>query len=666
MTKFPSFSQWKQIFKVLKKSEAITLSVFLALAIATLAFLIINFYWSNTKLVSTLGGTYIEGVVGQPRFINPIYGETNDIDRTLINLVFSGLQTHDSKGGITNDLAENYTISPDGKIYDFQLKNNLFWHDGKPLTTDDIVFTIQTIQNSDYKSPLRANWIGVDVQKVSEKSVRFILKGSYNSFLENATVKILPKHIWQSVLPENFATLAYNLQPVGSGPFQFSKLSQNSAGFIKSFDLVSNRKYYAKPSFIANLSFQFFEKKEDLIKAASNREIDGFTLSSLENSKVIIQKEVHKAWLKNNFSAYHFSLPRYFAVFFNNQKNSIFSDTAIRQAMSYAVNKNELLQKINTETKSTVFSVNSPILPDFFNYQQPTTNYNFDINQAKTLLDKSGFKENTTGGREKPITKKIAFQFKSYLKLGSSGSEVTQLQACLARLPNSNFSSTILNKITSGTYDKTMEKAVTEFQEKYLPDVTPTGETGISTRTKLNTLCLTPLPNTQPLKFTITTIDQPQLIEVANALKSYWQAVGVQVEVSTLSTSDIKQVIKKRSYEALLYGEALGALPDLYPFWHSSQKIDPGLNLSEYDNKKADQLLKDARETTDPAVKQQKYEQLQNIIIADAPALFLYSPDYIYWILNSVQGIDTTKIIDPAKRFSNITNWFIKTKRVWK
>jgi peptide/nickel transport system substrate-binding protein len=125
-------------------------------------------------------------------------------------------------------------------------------------------------------------------------------------------------------------------------------------------------------------------------------------------------------------------------------------------------------------------------------------------------------------------------------------------------------------------------------------------------------------------------------------------------------------VIKNRSYEALLYGETLGMESDLYPFWYSAQKIDPGLNLSSYENKDVDKLLKDARQTQDQSQKEQDLEKLQNTIINDAPALFLYNPDYVYWVFEKVQGIDTAKITDPAKRFSNITDWFINTKRVWK
>lgn len=663
--KFPSFSQWKQIFKILKKKEKVTLLIFFLLAIGSFWFLITNFYLSNTKVAPATGKTYIEGIVGQPRFINPIYGETNDIDRTLIDLIFSGLMTYDAKGQIVKDLADSYKISGDGKTYEFWLKDNIFWHDGKPLTADDIIFTIKTIQSSDYKSPLRANWIDVDIEKTSEKSVKFNLKTAYNSFLENLTVKIIPRHIWQNISPENFTLSYYNLQPIGSGSFAFLNIQQTNTGFIKNLDLQSNRKYYSQVSFISNLSFKFFEKKEGLIKAADASEINGFSLTTLDNDDLWAKKEIKGGWPQNEkFSVYSFSLPRYFAVFFNNQKSSLFSDENVRKALTYAVNKDELIKKIVSETKNNISRVDSPILSDFFGYPPPLNIYNFDIDKAKNLLDKLGFKDNGQGRREKVISKKPAFQFKNYLKIGSKGKEVTQLQQCLSRLDD-KFKELLKDEINE-TYGKKTENAVLEFQKKYLPDLKPTGEVGKITREKLNNLCITPPQNSQPLKFTLVTIDQPQLMETANLLKNYWENIGASVNINAVSLLDLKSIIKSRNYDTLLYGEALGAKPDLYPFWHSSQKIDPGLNLSSYENKNADQLLKDARETLDESIKEQKLKKLEDVIINDAPALFLYNPDYTYWVSQKVRGIDTTKIIDPAKRFSNITNWYIKTKRVWK
>ncbi|OGZ65551.1 MAG: hypothetical protein A3C50_02765 [Candidatus Staskawiczbacteria bacterium RIFCSPHIGHO2_02_FULL_43_16] len=673
MKKFPSFSQWKQIFKVLKRGEKISLLVFFSLALVSFLWLTGSFYFNNTKIAPAAGGTYTEGMVGQPRFINPVYGETNDIDRTLLGLIFSGLMTYDGEGKLTKDLAQDYKILSNGKVYEFALKNDVFWHDGKPLTADDIVFTITTIQNPAHKSPLRANWIDVQAEKLSEKSVRFTLKAPYNSFLENLTVKIIPKHIWEGILPENFPLSLYNLQPVGSGPFTFLNLNQTDAGFIKTMRLESNRRYYQTASFIATMEFEFFEKKEDLVKAVNAGRLSAFSLAALDNNQVQVKQQIRQGWLNaTEFATYSFSLPRYFAVFFNTQKTSLFADKNMRKAFSYATDKQDLTAKIQAGAGNNPVIIDSPILPNFFEYQKPANTYAFDMDLAKNLLDKTGFKENgstpltagTQAVREKSTTKKPAFQFTAYLKVGSKGTAVTQLQACLAKL-DENFKN-ILAPETGGTYSAITEQAVTEFQKKYLPNLKPTGETGESTRKKLNELCAAPSTNSQPLAFTLTTVNQPQLVEVANQLKHYWESVGATVTIHAVSLTDLKPIIKNRSYDALLYGEALGSQPDFYPFWHSSQRLDPGLNLSSYENKTVDQLLKESRETMDLLLKEQKLEKLQNIIIDDAPALFLYNPDYLYWVSDRVQGIAGGKIIDPAKRFIDATHWYIKTKRVWK
>jgi ABC-type transport system substrate-binding protein len=663
--KLPTLSQWKQLFKTLRGTERIFFLVFVSLAFLSAIYFAVSFFINNTTLVPAYGGTYIEGVVGQPRFINPIYGETNDIDRTLIGLVYSGLMTYDKNGKLANDLVKSYQISDNGKTYSFQLKDNLFWQDGIPLTADDVIYTIKTIQNSDYKSPLRAGWLDVIAQKTSNTDFSLTLSSPYNSFLENCTVKIIPQHIWKNVLPENAALSSYNLQPIGSGPYAMEAIEQTNTGFIKSLALTASRKYYDKAPYISNIFFNFFDNKEDLIKAANQKTINGFSITATDNNGALAENQIRQGWTASEkFDVYSFSMPRYFAVFFNTQSPKILADANIRQALNYSVNKQELTQKISSSFNEKISVVNSPILPDYFGYSAPATTYDFNIDTANKLLDKSGYKDSESGVRSKINTKTPAFQFKSYLKSGSSGNEVVELQGCLSRLDNS-FKDLLAGE-ASGKYGKGTESAVTAFQKKYIPDVLTTGETGPGTRKKLNELCLVPQSNSLPLKIALTTINQPQLVQTANIIKDYWQKVGVSVQLKTVELSELKNIIKNRDYDALLYGEALSSEPDLYPFWHSTQINDPGLNLSEYQNKKADQLLKDARETQDQQAKSQGYEKLQDTILADAPALFLYNPDYLYWVSEKIKGVDTTKIIDPAKRFENITNWYINTKRIWK
>ena len=140
------------------------------------------------------GGEISEGIIGTPRFINPALA-TSDADRDLTILIYSGLLRRDGQGNLIPDLAEDYKISEDGLSYAFKIRDEAVWHDNKPITSDDVVFTIKTIQNSLIKSPKQASWEGVEIQKISDKEISFSLKRPYAPFLENAALGILPKHI---------------------------------------------------------------------------------------------------------------------------------------------------------------------------------------------------------------------------------------------------------------------------------------------------------------------------------------------------------------------------------------------------------------------------------------------------------------------------------------
>lgn len=118
------------------------------------------------------GGTLNEGIIGTPRFINPLLS-LSDADRDLTNLIYSGLMRADEKGGLMPDLAERYDISDDGLSYTFILKDGLSWPDKYPITSDDVVFTIQMAKNPILKSSQRASWEGVEVEKVDDRTVAF-------------------------------------------------------------------------------------------------------------------------------------------------------------------------------------------------------------------------------------------------------------------------------------------------------------------------------------------------------------------------------------------------------------------------------------------------------------------------------------------------------------
>ena len=659
--KLPSKSQWRQFFKVLTKKEKNIFLIFLFFFLSSSIFLLINFYFQNTEVKAAIGGKYIEGILtenGGPRYINPIYAETSDVNRDLVEMIFSGLMKYSPDGKIIPDLVkEDYKVLEEGIIYEFSLKENLFWHDSKPLTADDVIFTIEAIQNPEINSPLRVNWLGVEVEKISDSSFRFTLKNPSAVFLENCTVKIIPKHIWQDISSQNFPLATYNLAPVGSGPYKFKKIFQDKEGNIESLDLERNSEYFGKKPNISQISFQFFNNKEQLIAAANLGKINGF---SIRPSKDISFKN-------NQFQQYSLSLPRYFAIFLNPQKLKLFSEEKIRQALNYGIDKEEIVQEVLGGRGEII---DSPILPEIYGFEKPLEIYDFNPEKAKELLNKAGFtKFNQEGILVKTVKEEPSFQFKSDLKIGSEGNEVKKLQECLARDPEIYPE----GEVTSYFGSKT-KAAVIRFQEKYKEDVLSpynltkgTGEVKTSTRAKLNEIYFQSSEETISLKFSLTTVDQPLLIEMASMVKSQLEKLGIETEIKTFDNFTLeREIIKPRDYEALLFGEVLGAIPDPFPFWSSLQKKDPGLNLSIYENKECDKLLEEARQSLDDEIRKEKLEEFQNILIEDAPVVFLVNPDYLYFVSKKIKGIDTKLISDPSKRFSGIENWYIKTKRAWK
>ena len=337
----------------------------------------------------------------------------------------------------------------------------------------------------------------------------------------------------------------------------------------------------------------FFGDEEKLAKALKSGEMDGASASSTEE---------YQDLLKKGFSENQISLPRYSAIFFNADKSKILAEDNVRLALNYATNKGTL---INDVLSGQGEEVSSPILPGIYGFAEPKTEYNFDIEKAKTLLDEAGFIEKEDGFREKVVQKTPAFQFKKDLKLGSNNDDVSELQKCLAKDPEVYPEGTV-----SGYFGEKTKEAVIRFQEKYKDEIlTPSGLTsgnGIvskNTREKLNELCTAPSEEILTLSFTITTVDKPELVRVAKEIAKMWKLAGINIEIDTFNVSTLEQdVIKPRNYEMLLFGEVLEIIPDPYPFWHSSQAQDPGLNLSMLANREVDGLLDKALAVKDRPV----------------------------------------------------------------
>jgi len=526
---------------------------------------------SNAYLVEipVQGGTLTEGVVGNPRFINPVLA-ISEADKNLVALIYSGLVRITPQGEIENDLAEEVTISDDRRIYTVRIHPNVRFHDDTPVTAEDVIFTLQKITNPAIKSPRRGNWEGIAINKIDEQTVSFTLKQPYAPFIHNLTVGILPKHIWKNVSDDEFAFSQFNTIPIGSGPYKVERVERNSGGIPDRYRLVPFENASQKVPFIKNLIFRFYSSEGSLIDAYNAREVE--SIGSISPEKVL---ELQRGGSRVVSSP----LPRVFAVFFNQNQSKILLNKEVRQALNLASPKEEIVNKI-LNGYATVISGPMPagIYPQT-NIENETLTMEEGLETAKTILANAGWQSNPeTGILEK--------------------------------------------KSTSGT---------------------------------------------MTLSFSISTGDAPELQQAASMLVSAWQKLGAKIEVLIFETGDLNQnVIRPRNFDALLFGEMVGRDRDLYPFWHSSQRTDPGLNIALYANSQADKYLDNARSASDPEVMAENYRAFAKALEADVPAIFLYTPSFLYIVPEKVKNVNLDSLIVSQDRFLGIANWYIETDKVWK
>ena len=564
---FENLSDMTKKFSISEKLLFYTLSTILVIS----GLVILNKVNDSVSVqVPTNGGYLKEGIIGTPRFINPVLA-VSDVDHDLAELVYSGLLKFGQDNSIINDLAKSYDVSNDGLVYTFTLRDDIYFHDGTKVTTDDVEFTINKIQDSTIKSPKRPGFYDVKVEKVDDETIKFILKKPYSPFLSNLTVGILPKHLWDNLTSDQFPLSQYNVEPVGSGPYKVTKmetLQKNSLLIPTYYELNAFDGYVFGKPFVEQLIINFYKDETSLIDAYNRREVE--SINSISPEKIISLN-------KDNGSKINVSpLPRVFAVFFNQNQSEALTYKEVRQALNMAVDRNAIVNSVLSGYGSPLYGPIPAGLIDDSNNNITDNN----IDGAISLLTKAGWVKSTSTGI---MTKKIS-------------------------------------------KTKTVE-----------------------------------------LSFTISTLNSDDLVKAAQLIKSAWEKVGAKVDINQFDFGDLQQnIIRPRKFEALLYGEVIGRDMDFFAFWHSSQRNDPGLNIAMYTNAKVDKLLEDARTTLDTSARITKYKSFADEIQKDIPAVFLYSPEFIYITPAKIQGFTLGTVTLPFERFLDINNWYIETNNLWK
>lgn len=348
--------------------------LFLIIFLIGITFLVINLLDQITIQEPREGGILRMGTIGHPSYLNPIFSQSQDCEKDINELIYNSLFAVDGQGSLVPELAEKVEINEDGTSYTVFLKENIFWHDGMPFSANDVIFTIETIQNPKIASPYRLNWEGVIVEKLGDNIVRFNLKNSYQPFLQNLTFKIIPHHTWEQIELSSFKTASNNLMPIGTGPYLFDNFEKTDSGKIIYYSLVANDRYFTKKPYISKIIFRFYDDYETMKNGLLKKEIDGFSPLAIEDFDFFTNKK--------NTKIYTLVLPRYYAVFLN-FKNSLFENKSFREALSLSIPKEELIEEI---LKGQAFDLSEPITPVFL---KTTLNFKteYSLEKAQEIID---------------------------------------------------------------------------------------------------------------------------------------------------------------------------------------------------------------------------------------------------------------------------------------
>lgn len=375
---FPTLAQWRQLPRFLSAKERTLASLAIAgMAIALLG-LGAQYYFSNQTTAPAVGGTYTEGVIGSPQFINPLYSPASDVDADLSRLVYSGLMRFDPQEGLVPDLAASYTVSDDQKVYTFILREDVSWHDGETFRAEDVLFTIAAIQNSEYHSPLAVSFAGISLEQIDDRTIKFNLSEPFSPFLAALTVGILPAHKWQDVPPNNAQLAQYNLKPIGTGPYEFQKLVKDNMGNLRSITFARNGDYYRVTPHIKELTFKFYGSVNELADALRNKNVEG--------ASVIASSDATSLQDDRGITVLSPSLPQFTAVFFNQKQSAVLADDEVRKALNLAVDRTALAQLIGSAT-----AISSPILSGMPGFDSAAVVPPADTAGAATALDAAGW-----------------------------------------------------------------------------------------------------------------------------------------------------------------------------------------------------------------------------------------------------------------------------------
>ncbi len=379
----PGWRQIRYITHVFSARERAHLWTVLAGALLFLSMSAALFLQPHITEQPAQGGVITEGLVGAPKWINPVLAPLNAVDADLSSLVFSGLfRTSGLETG--PDLAKNFQLLDQGKTIEARLREDARFHDGQPVTADDVVFTINdAIKNPAWRSPLATAFANLEAIRVDDYTVQIKHANtaqSLNRWKELLTVGILPAHRWADVVDGSPQLAEANIKPIGSGPYQFETFTRDTKGLVLAYTIKRFSGYYGDAPHLETRVFRFYPDRHTAELALESNQVEALAF--------VPWKSEQKLRITDG-TALTLELPQVTTIFLNTQ-DSILKQLPVRRALSLAIDRGELVQTLGhgTPLQST--------FPFFESYA--TSSQLTNIEEARKLLDEQRWKTDVVTG----------------------------------------------------------------------------------------------------------------------------------------------------------------------------------------------------------------------------------------------------------------------------